>query len=316
VYDVQVHPSTNDLVLATHGRGFFVLDDAAALQQLDAARTAGAMFFPVREATLWSGWPSIETGDGNGLPANNFAAPSTPSGAVLTFYQHAKAKQRPWIEILDASGNAVRTLRGSYLTDEGKKWFVTNDRGINRIVWDGNEDGPVRWNGTSLQNAGPLTGAEALPGTYVARLHIDGVVKEQTFRLVDDPQVSWTPEERAARHAFLATIYRWYDGIDRALNAIDSRMKGASPAQRARLVALRDELTSNPLHDEDSIAKPNHIRERLLEVAGQLGGALQPPFEQHVAARSALVDDLTVAYRDIDAVLGTGFVTLGTAPSP
>jgi len=315
VYDIHVHPVTNDLLLATHGRGFYVLDDAAPLQQLAAARAAGTLFFPVREATVWSGWPSIETGDGNALPANFYVAPNAPSGALLTFFQKKKAKVRPWIEILDAQGKAVRTLRGSYRTDEGKKWFVTNDAGINRVVWDGNEDGPTRWNGTSLQNAGPLTGAEALPGAYVARLHVDAYIAEQTFRLTDDPQVTWTTDERAARHAFVATLFGWYDGIDRALNAIDARMKKATPAERGRLVALRDELTSNAKYDEDSIGKPDRMRERIGGLAGALGGALQPPFDQHREALRALVPDVTAAYRDIDAVLGAGFVTMGP-PSP
>jgi photosystem II stability/assembly factor-like uncharacterized protein len=314
IYDVQVQPAANDLLLATHGRGFYVLDDAAPLQQLAAARAAGTTFFPVREATLWSAWPSIETGDGNALPANFGVAPNAPSGAILTFYQKTKAKARPWIEILDANGKAVRRLRGSYQTDEGKKWFVTNDPGINRLVWDGNEDPPTRWNGTSLQNAGPLTGAEAVPGTYVARLHVDRFVADRTFRLVDDPQVAWTSDDRAARHAFLTTVFRWYDGIDRALNAIDARMKKAPPAERLRLAALRDALTSNAKYDEDSVGKPDRIRERLIGLSGQLGGALQPPFDQHRDALAALVPDLVAAYREIDAVLGAGFVTPPASP--
>ncbi|HEY4441168.1 MAG TPA: hypothetical protein VGN14_11985 [Candidatus Elarobacter sp.] len=314
VYDVQVQPAANDLLLATHGRGFYVLDDAAPLQQLAAARATAATFFPVRDGTLWSGWPSIETGDANAVPANFGVGPNAPAGAVLTFYQKTKAKARPWFEILDAQGKAVRTLRGSYRTDEGKKWYVTNDAGINRVVWDGNEDGPTRWNGTSLQNAGPLTGAEAVPGRYTARLHVDTYVADQSFTLADDPHVPWTAEERAARHAFLATAFRWIDGIDRALNAIDARMKKATPAERARLVALRDELTSDAKYDEDSIAKPDRVRERVFGAAFQLGGALQPPFEQHRDALRALVPDVTAAFRDIDAVFGAGFVTVGTPP--
>jgi hypothetical protein len=153
-----------------------------------------------------------------------------------------------------------------------------------------------------------------MPGAYVARLHVDGYVAEQTFRLTDDPQVTWTADERAARHTFLATLFRWYDGVDRALNAIDTRMKKASPAERARLIALRDELTSNAKYDEDGIGKPDRIRERVGGMAGAIGGALQPPFDQHRDALSALVPDVTAAFRDIDAVLGAGFVTVGPSP--
>jgi photosystem II stability/assembly factor-like uncharacterized protein len=315
VYDIHVHPSANDLLVATHGRGFFVLDDLTSLQQLAAARRAGVQLFPVRDATLWAGWPSIETGDGNSLPANFYSGQNAPGGAVLTFYQRTKAKVRPWFEIVDANGKVVRTLRGQVPFDRADppkdpraRYYVTNDAGLNRITWDGNEDGPTRWLGSSFQNAGPATGAEALPGKYTARLHIDGKTYEQPFTLADDPFSPWTADQRAARHAFLATVYGYADALDKSLNEIDRRLKKRPPpAERARLVALRAELSSNALYDEDSIAKPDRIRERVFALTGPFGGNLQPPFEQHLAALEALKPDVATAYAHIRAVLGPEF---------
>ena len=315
VYDIHVQPSANDLLVATHGRGFFVLDDLEWLQQLAAARLAGVQFFPVRDATLWAGWPSVETGDGNALPANFFSGPNAPAGAVLTFYQRTKANARPWFEIVDGNGKAVRALRGRVPfdprdppKDPRARYYVSNDAGLNRITWDGNEDGPTRWLGTSFQNAGPTTGAEALPGKYTARLHIDGKTDAQEFTLGDDPLSPWTAAQRAARHAYLVTAFGWIDGIDKALNETDRRLKKSPPAaERARLVALRRELSSNALHDEDSVGKPDRIRERVFGLAFQIGGALQPPFEQHQAALDALRLDVAAAYSHISAVLGEAF---------
>ncbi len=323
VYDVEVQPAANDLLVATHGRGFFVLDDITPLQQLAAARAAGVQFFPVRDGTLWAGWPSIETGDANALPANFFVGPGAPSGAVLTFYQRTKAKDRPWIEIVDANGKAVRTLRGAIPFDpanppkeERARYFVTNDRGLNRVTWDGSEDGPTRWLGTSFQNAGPITGAEALPGRYTARLHLGGTTYEQSFTLADDPLSPWTAQQRAARHAYLATVFGWIDAIDRGLNSVDARLKkNPSASDRAALLALRAELSSNALHDEDSIAKPDRIRERVFAVAGPLGASLQPPFEQHDAALDALRPDVASAEADMRRVLGTPAAP-AASPSP
>jgi len=309
VYDVHVQPAANDLLLATHGRGFFVLDDATPLQQLAAARARAVSLFSIRDATLWSSFPSVEAGDGNALPSNQFVAPNAPSGAVITFYQRRAAKQRPWLEILDAQGHAVRTLRGSFPTDDGRKYFVTNVAGVNRLTWDGSENGPTRWNGTSLQNMGPLTGPEALPGRYTARLHVGGRTFEQTFTLADDPLSPWTAEQRAARHAYLATAFSWFDGIDRALNEIDRRLKQktlSAPA-RARSIALRNALTSNALHDEDSVGLPDRVREQVGGLIGQIGGAVQPPFEQHQAALDALRPVVVRAYAQIDTVLGDTF---------
>jgi hypothetical protein len=203
----------------------------------------------------------------------------------------------------------VRTLRGSFPSDEGRKYFVTNAVGINRLVWDGSEDGPTRWNGTSLQNMGPMTGAEAPPGAYTARLHVDGRTFEQTFTLADDPNSPWTSLQRSERHAFLVTLFGWFDEIDQSLNEIDARLKQKTlpAAARARLIALRNGLTSNPLHDEDSISLPDRVREQIGGLIGQLGGALQPPFEQHQAALYALRPQVEHAYAEIGAVLGARF---------
>ena len=315
VYDVHVHPAANDLLIATHGRGFYVLDDLAPLQQLAAARAAGVQFFPVRDATLWSAWPSVETGDANSLPANTFSGPNAPGGAVLTFYQRTKAKERPWFEILDADGRVVRTLRGGIPFDpadppkeERGRFYVTNGAGLNRVTWDGNENGPTRWLGTSFPNAGPTTGAEALPGRYTARLHRDGQTFDQQFALADDPQSPWTREQRVARRAQLVTAYGWVDGLDRALNEIDARLKKRpAPADRAALTVLRAELSSNALYDEDSINRPDRIRERVFALTYAFGGNLQPPFEQHRAALEAVRTDLAATLQHIERVLGADF---------
>ncbi len=321
VYDIRVQPAANDLLVATHGRGFYVLDDLAPLQQLAAARRAGVQFFPVRDAVLWAGWPSIETGDANALPHNFFSGPNAPGGAVLTFYQRTKAKERPWFEIVDANGKVVRTLRGRVPfdpadppKDERAKWYVTNDAGLNRIVWDGNENGPARWLGTSFPNAGPTTGAEALPGRYTARLHLDGKTYEQQFTLADDPQSPFTAAQRVARHDYLVKVYGMIDSIDKTLNEIDRRMKNhPPPSERAALAALRDQLTSDSRYDEDSIAKPDRLRERIFGLTGPLSGNLQPPFEQHEAALDALRIDAVPVYAQIKSVLGAQFAaTIGT----
>ena len=108
-------------------------------------------------------------------------------------------------------------------------------------------------------------------------------------------------------------MYGWIDGLDRALNEIDARLK-KHPAlpERAALTALRAELTTNSLYDEDSIGRPDRIRERVFALAGPLGGNLQPPFEQHQAALADLTLAVATAYQHISRVLGPDFAkTIG-----
>ena len=215
---------------------------------------------------------------------------ANPAGpALITFFQHVPAKRRPEIAIVDAAGNVVRHLSGSYETDDGKKYWVSNAAGYNRLGWDGTEDGPVRWHGTSVGNMGPLTGAEALPGTYTIRLTIDGKKYTQPFVLNADPRSPWTPEERQQRQTYLRQLYSDVSRIDTLLNEIDARekalrrsRKSGADARIAAYDATRDALTANDRNDEDSIARPDRLRERLLGATGSLG-TLQPPFAAHEA---------------------------------
>ena len=292
VYDLQVQPKANDLIVATHGRSFWILDDLTPVQE--SAHIGGKPYlFPPRPGTLWAQWSPIETGDGGSLPSN-FAVGANPKGpALITFWQTLPAHARPAIDVIDANGRIVRHLSGSYLTDDGKKYWVSNAPGYNRLAWDGMEDGPVRWTGTTLQNAGPLTGAEALPGTYTIRLTVDGRSQDRAFVLQADPRSPSTPEDLIARHAYLRKLYDDISEIDVLLNRIDREKKAlrtrhdaVSSERNARLDDVRRSLTADDLRDEDSVAKPNRIREELFGAAGTIGSSFQAP----TAADSANAD--------------------------
>jgi photosystem II stability/assembly factor-like uncharacterized protein len=294
VYDLQIQPQANDLIVATHGRSVWILDDLTPIQE--RAHIGGAPYlFAVRPGTLWAQWSPVEGGDGGSLP-DNFAIGPNPAGpALITFWLTHPARTRPQIEILDASGKIVRHLSGSYKTDDGPKYWVSNAQGYNRLAWDGMLDGPVRWNGTSLQNAGPLTGAEALPGTYTVRLIVDGKTQDQPFVLAADSRSPWTADERAARQAYLAKLNDDISQIDVVLNTIDAKEAALrkrhgrdADARIAALDGVRNDLTANDEHDEDSIGKPDRIREQLFGAAGAIGGSLQPPTAAHLANADAV----------------------------
>jgi photosystem II stability/assembly factor-like uncharacterized protein len=311
VYDLQIQPVFDDLLVATHGRSFWILDDLTPLQQAERAGR-GPYLFPLRAGTLWNQWPPVEGGDGGSLASNFFVGRNPRGPALITFYLQAPAKVRPTIEIADARGTVVRHLAESYKTDDGTKYWVSNAAGYNRLAWDGLEDGPRRWNGTTLQNAGPLTGAEALPGTYTIRLTVDGKTYAQPFVLRADPRMTWTEAELVQRHAFLSALYADIDAIDELLNEIDARARiarahpGAGTATtQAELAALRDALTANDLHDEDSIAKPDRLRERVFGVIGTIGSSRQPPFAAHAAAAAEVQADVDRILADVRRKLGT-----------
>jgi len=303
VFDLRIQPVANDLIVATHGRGIYILDDLAPIQALATARATGIAMFPVRKATLYAQWPPVETGDGGTLPNNYFVGANPPPGALLSFYLRAPARSRPRIEIVDASGHVVRHLAGSYDSPEGRKYFVTNNAGVNRLAWDGLEDPPVKWRGTTRPNRGP-DGPEALPGMYVARLHVDGTTFERAFEFAADPASPWTLTQLGERHAFLMQLDAEFSQIDTLLNRIDDekrklvRLAGpAAAARRERLDSVRATLTSDARNDEDSIGRPDRLRERIGGLIGALGASFQPPLAAHLAAAAQLktVFDETLA---------------------
>ncbi len=160
IYDIEIQPQANDLVVAAHGRGVWILDDLTALQSVAAARASAVTLFPMRDAYRMWQWAPVNTFTDPKIPANEFVGDNPPYGALITYYL-ARAARQATITILDSHGHAVRHLKGD---------DVPKHAGMNRASWDLNEDGPVKWTGTFKENQGPDTGAEAVPGTYTVRL--------------------------------------------------------------------------------------------------------------------------------------------------
>jgi len=285
VFDLRVQPRWNDLLVATHGRDVYVLDDLTPIQQLPAARAAGAALFPVRTVYAFS-----THADDEGL-YTDFAGQNPPGGALIAFYQSTPSAQPPAIEILDAHGHVVRRLAGTLHVGERDVPVVTNFIGINRIAWDLRENGPTLWTGAARREyQGPLTGPAVAPGTYTARIALGGRTFTQSFVVAPDPRVHFSAADYAAAHAFARIHTREYGTLDAALNRLDAiaasapvRATGAAPALaaelaavRARALVLRRTLTADYENDEDSIQRPGQIREDLGRLTYVAGGPLTP----------------------------------------
>src|SRR6185295_18176460 len=127
VRDIVVHPRDNDLIVATHGRGVFILDSAAGLQELATAKANDVFLFDVRQATRYQMW-----GKDSNLGQKTFAAQNPPAGALIDYYLKADVNGPIVITIADKSGKTIRTIRSN-----------DNKAGVNRVVWDLRYDPPV-----------------------------------------------------------------------------------------------------------------------------------------------------------------------------
>jgi photosystem II stability/assembly factor-like uncharacterized protein len=289
VRDIRIQPQFDDVVIATHGRSFWVLDDATSLQDADNARSAGDTLFPVRVAYMYH-YHSNDEG-----AYTRFAGANPPNGAIVDFYQTAPQKNAPQIQIVDASGTVIRTIKGTHKVKvkdkETEEPNVPNKAGINRYVWDFREDGPTQWMGAAKESyRGPKTGPAVVPGTYTVRLTLGDRSFTQTVEVKPDPRDHWTQADYQTAYAFAKKYSVRYGKIDEVLNNLDTMKKSlaaattaaaSDPALSSQVAAASRErdavfstFTADYHNDEDSIQRPGELRE---DVPRTGFGAAQPP---------------------------------------
>ena len=121
VRDIAIHPRDNDVIVATHGRGIYILDDAAPLQMIGQAVQGDAFLFPIRPAIRWAG-------SGRHVPRQRARLDrAEPAGGRVDQRvpeERAAGTGSP-ITITDKAGKTVRTIRK-----------LRADAGVNRFVWD------------------------------------------------------------------------------------------------------------------------------------------------------------------------------------
>ena len=163
------------MIVGTHGRGAWILDDIRPLQEMADTKAKSTHLFPVRRATLWHMFWRLEN-----LGDRHYRAKNPEFGANINFYLADGEKETAVVEILDASGNLIRTLTDSSIT-----------AGINRIVWDLGHEAAKKMQGTG--GGGFFSGSMnpyVTPGTYTARLKLKGEVMETAIEVRGDPRVN------------------------------------------------------------------------------------------------------------------------------
>jgi hypothetical protein len=200
----------DDLVIATFGRSFWVLDDVAPLRQIDA-RAAAADVWLFKPGTAYR----VRQGSDQSTPVpdDEALAANAPNGAVLDYYLKEKSTGPIQLEIFDSDGRLVRRLASD---DEIPKvnpndlafpvsWArepqpLSNEAGMHRFVWDLRYQQPKGVRRSFRRAAGPV----ALPGNYTVRLTAHGKNSTQPLMVKMDPRVK-TPQEALVRQFELAS---------------------------------------------------------------------------------------------------------------
>jgi photosystem II stability/assembly factor-like uncharacterized protein len=167
--DILVHPRDNDLIVGTHGRSVWIIDDITPLQQMtDAVATTDAHLFDVRRATAWAN----DITKANGLNADkHFRGQNPQGGTAISYFLKAATTDSVKITISDAAGRVVREMDG------------TKEPGLNRVQWNLGPTPVLGGRGAAFAGRGgrgggrgvPFTSQNSVePGTYVVKLAVGG----------------------------------------------------------------------------------------------------------------------------------------------
>ena len=244
VRDLEIHG--DDLVIATHGRGFWILDDIAPLRQVDE-KVAAAPAWLYTPATAVRMNP--ETFFGTPFPPEEPKAKNPPAGAMLDYFFQSAPQGEVTLEILDARNQAVRRYSSKDRASAPPRpgaiadiWLaepprLTTRAGMNRFVWD------LRYglSGASGEDefgfGRPPQGPHVLPGTYTVRLTADGRTYTQPLKVVLDPRSTASPADLSKQLDLSLSVIR---EIARAVGAL-----GEARALRGQLAARRKEAEAS-----------------------------------------------------------------------
>jgi photosystem II stability/assembly factor-like uncharacterized protein len=297
ITDIAIHKREKDLVVATQGRAFWILDDMTVLHQVqdDIKRTK------MPEATCCPSWSEIQReikiandaylfkpeesyrmpGGGFRIPSGAPVGENPPAGVSIWYYLKEKPKGDVTIEILEAAGKSVKKFSsrapetpapGAGGDEEGGGRFrrgptrVPAEKGLNRFAWDlryadaANFPGMILWSGNT-------SGPQAVPGSYQVKLTVDGKTMTETFEVKKDPRVSTTQEEFQKQFDLLTKIRDKFSETSAAIIAIrDVRKQAQDYAAR-----VKDQPDSQPITDAVKAlsAKLTAIEEELYQTKNQ-----------------------------------------------
>ncbi len=311
----------DDLVIGTHGRSFWILDDITPLRQLrPEIAAADVHLFEPQQA--WRVRWNMNTD--TPLPPEEPAGQNPPDGATLHYSLKTAASGVVTLEILDSAGKLVRAFRSD---DKPVTWpkdrdipdywirpeqVLSKSAGLHRFVWDLHHAPPLSesasypisavYANTWLEPRGPW----AHPGTYTARLTANGKTMERKFVVKLDPRVKATT---AAMQSQFDLSMRAYAGMNEAMKTLDAvhatRKVVTEAASREtnaeKKKTIEAENTKLQAFDQAGFARFN---QQLGQILDQLQDSDDAPTTQLRAAfeeRSKALNDLLAAWPKADA---------------
>jgi photosystem II stability/assembly factor-like uncharacterized protein len=306
IHDLVV--KDNDLVAATHGRAFWILDDVTPLRQAAAAGDG---------ATLYAPEPAVRLYYPDQIDSRRPVGRDPPFGALIDYVLPAAPTDEITLDIVGADGEVLRHMSSTRTAKEvqPQEWpdeIISSDlipahAGMNRLVWDLRMNDPVQIPGAVYSDQAPR-GPIVAPGTYQLRLTVGGATRTQPITILADPRVANGGPVIAAKTAMAVAVWKDIDTLHRAVNSIRERRKALNAANDAsgmdgRLAAIEEQLMQVNMHgSEANLAFPGMLNEQYASFAAGLEDADTLPTRQQTAQFDSLHGRLQAQLTALEAL--------------
>ena len=308
----------NDLIVATQGRAFWMIDDLSLVQQMDPSIKSKSLHAyaanpAYRMPAVFSRWGAMA-----GVPANSAMNP--PKGAVINFYAgNVTDSSNASVAVFDKSKKLI-----SRTTTESKENAIKLAKGNNQFIWDLQYPGSDKIDELILWTGAPGT-ITAIPGNYTAVVRVDKDSVEVPFSLLADPNYKCSQDDYEAQMKFLLQVQGKFNEVIKGIKDIrqaKSQMSDfvakqgkACPAEVKQMAdSLSKALTAieEKLHQtkaksgQDVLNFPIRLDDKIGGVFDMASSGNMAPAKQSVAVYNELAAQADVELAKIKAIVTEG----------
>ncbi|HTA28147.1 MAG TPA: glycosyl hydrolase [Bacteroidia bacterium] len=207
VRDMQIHPRTNDLILATYGRGIMIVDDITAIRNMSAEVANKDVFlYPIHNLELTFGKYEGGFPEHDGWVCGN-------SDEITPIQYYLKKRVMTGdvsIKIFDANGKQLRELSAS------------KRKGLNKVTWDLRTTGPKTASGGTKMDNGGFIAPMVLPGMYTIKLYVGDSTYSENINVIAPGTGKMTDDDRNAQYAAAQKCVQMHEALAYAVDSINA----------------------------------------------------------------------------------------------
>lgn len=332
IHDLVVHPTEKDLVICTHGRSFWILDDLTPLHNYNARNNAPLTAFPPRhtyrvQGGSWSS-PTMSVGE------------NAPSGVQFHYQLSDTTSKELTLTIRTAAGDSIVGF-SSARSPKGKPFDIDNTfyrdslhrvsdealtrhRGGNRFVWDMQYPGAEPLDGALLWGGG-TEGPRAMPGMYIAEFALGSDTQRVQFEIRMDPRLTTPRDALQAQfdlhqqiNATLSRVHKTIASIRSVRSSISTFQQRISDLDtattrdvRANMKSISDSLTTienvlvqtKAVAFQDLLNYPVKLNNKIASLASVAASADRRPTQQVYDLFATLKRQADVQCDNVDAII-------------